>query len=198
VAIVAASVVAGARFLAAADETVQVWSVAADAGAGDRLTEADLVAHRVRFADDEQLAGYFTVDDELPADLELTRGVGAGELLPRGAVGEAGAAGTLELPIAVGVQQVPPGVGPGSVVNVYLLAPPSPGVEISGGGTQPASQVEPALAEVTVLDAPSADVGLAAAGTRQLVLAVEEAEVTAFLELMNGAEPPTIMVAKKG
>ena len=41
------------------------------------------MAQRVRFADTGALGGYFTVDDELPADLELTRSVGAGELLPR-------------------------------------------------------------------------------------------------------------------
>ena len=49
---VAASVVAGARVLATADDTVQVWAAASDMGAGDRLTEADLVASRVRFADE--------------------------------------------------------------------------------------------------------------------------------------------------
>src|SRR6478736_5540715 len=38
--IVAVSVVAGARVLAAADDTVAVWAVAADAGPGAALTEA--------------------------------------------------------------------------------------------------------------------------------------------------------------
>ena len=85
--LVAASVVVGARVLAAADDTVQVWAAAGDLGAGQRVEADDLVAQRVRFADRDALAGYFTVDDELPADLELTRGVGKGELLPRAAVG---------------------------------------------------------------------------------------------------------------
>lgn len=192
VAIVAVSVVAGARLLAGADDTVQVWSVAADMGAGDRITEADLVADRVRFADDEQLGGYYPVDEELPADLELTRGVGAGELLPRGAVGDAGASGTLELPISVEAQQVPPGVGPGSVVHVYLLAPAG-----EPGAAQPAARVEPALADVTVLDAPAGEASFTAAGTRQLVLAVAEDDVARFLEQLGSTEAPTIMVAKR-
>ena len=82
--LVAASVVVGARVLAAADDTVQVWAAARDLGAGQRVEADDLVAQRVRFADADALEGYFTVDDELPADLELTRSVAAGELLPQG------------------------------------------------------------------------------------------------------------------
>ena len=67
--LVAASVVVGARVLAAADDTVQVWAAARDLGAGQRVEADDLVAQRVRFADADALGGYFTVDDELPADL---------------------------------------------------------------------------------------------------------------------------------
>jgi hypothetical protein len=122
----------------------------------------------------------------------LTRGVSAGELLPRAAVGEAATAGTLQLPLAVESQQVPPGVGPGSVVHVYLLAGPS------SGTTQQVARVEPALADVTVIDAPAGDATYGASGTRQLVLAVAEEEVAGFLELMGGTESPTIMVAKRG
>src|SRR3954468_19003560 len=76
--LVAASVVVGARVLAAADDTVQVWAAGADLGAGQGVEADDLVAQRVRFDDDAALAGYFTVDDGLPADLELTRSVAAG------------------------------------------------------------------------------------------------------------------------
>ena len=119
--IVAVSVVAGARLLAAADDTVSVWAVAADVGAGDALRPDDLVATRVRFADSGDLATYFTVDQRLPAELEVTRGVGAGELLPRAAVGSLGATNTLEVPVAVEAEQVPGSVRAGSVVDVYLV-----------------------------------------------------------------------------
>ena len=78
VAIVAACVVAGARLLAAADDTVAVWAVSSDLGPGDQVTADDLVSERVRFADDADLDRYFTVDDELPADLELDPRRGGG------------------------------------------------------------------------------------------------------------------------
>ncbi len=121
--LVAATVVVGARVLAAADDTVQVWAAAADLGAGQRVEADDLVAQRVRFADDGALAGYFTVDDELPADLELTRSVAAGELLPRGAVGTPDETGLVEVPDRGRARARPARVAPGDVVDVYVVAP---------------------------------------------------------------------------
>ena len=73
VALVAASVVLGARLLAAADDMVTVWSAGSDLGAGERLQPDDLVAQRVRFDDARALEGYLGADDELPADAVLVR-----------------------------------------------------------------------------------------------------------------------------
>ena len=91
IAIVAASVVAGARLLARADDLVSVWAVAEQHAAGDVLTADDLVARRVRFADDADRDRYLLVDRQLPAGLRLARDVGAGELLPAGSLGAADA-----------------------------------------------------------------------------------------------------------
>lgn len=182
--VVAVSVVAGARLLAAADDTVAVWAVAADAGPGAELDPADLVAHRVRFADDGDLAGYFAVDEELPSDLRLARGVGAGELLPRAALGGAGdPADSVELPVAVDAEQVPPAVRAGSVVDVFLLG--------SGRGA--------VLSGATVVDAPSIDATFGSVtGRRQLVLAVPAQEAAAFLEQLGRAREPTLTVVRRG
>ncbi|MEI5672695.1 MULTISPECIES: hypothetical protein [unclassified Nocardioides] len=196
VAIVAVSVVAGGRLLAAADDTVQVWAVSAEMGPGDRVGEPDLVAHRVRFGDDEDLAGYFTVDDELPADLELTRAVGAGELLPRGAVGTVGESGSLELPISVDPALVPASVRSGSVVSVYLSVPrPAGAVEAAEAGSAPAGLL---LEEATVVDAPAAGSGLATGGRRQLVLAVAEPDVARYFEAVGAVADPVLTVVRRG
>ncbi|MCD4526428.1 hypothetical protein [Nocardioides sp. cx-173] len=193
VAIVAASVVGGARLLAAADDTVSVWGVATDMGAGDLVTEDDLVAHRVRFADDAQLDRYFTSDDALPADLELLRGVGEGELLPRGAVGPAEQTDTLQVPISVSAERVPASVGAGSVVDVFIVArstdPQAPG---------PGGPGEPALQAVTVVAAPGLDDTFGASGERQLDLAVPERDAQAFFELLNSFDSPVLTVVRRG
>jgi hypothetical protein len=195
--LVAGSVVAGSRLLAAADDTVQVWAAASDLGAGARLTEDDLVAARVRFADEDTQAGYYAVDDELPAELELVHGVSAGELLPRTAVGRTGDSGLVEVPIAVEPEQVPPSVVAGAVVDVYVVAAPDaedPGEDVAG----PAPGDGPALAGVTVVDAPPLEESFGTSGRRQLVLAVPEAEAAPFFVLLGSHDTAVLTVVRRG
>jgi hypothetical protein len=192
IAIVAVSVVAGARLLASADDTVAVWATASDMGAGDLVTEADLEVRRVRFADGEDLDRYFRADDELPADLQLTRGVGAGELLPRAAVGAAAEGDRLQVSIEVAPGRVPTAVDSGAVVDVYVL---DPGGADPGRGSRDLEGLDPALAEATVVDAPAPDASFGAtSGLRQLVLAVPEEEVAGFYALLGSMQDPAIHV----
>ena len=194
VAIVAASVVAGARLLAAADDTVAVWSAASDMGAGDRVTSADLVASRVRFADADAIEGYFTVDDELPADMQLTSGITAGELLPRSSVGSTTRSGLVELPVAVDPEQVPPSVDAGAVVDVYVVGAASVAADKGERGVTEG----PVLAEVTVVEAPEIADSFGTTGKRQLVLAVPEADATSFFELLGRYDAPVLTVVRRG
>jgi len=199
VVLVAASVVVGARVLAAADDTVQVWAAATELGAGQRVEADDLVAQRVRFADADALAGYFTVDDELPADLELTRSVAEGELLPRGAVGTPEQTGLVEVPIAVEPELVPPSVEPGDVVDVYVVAPISADTQGGQGGQADEPPPEgPALTEATVVDAPDLASSFGTSGKRQLVLAVPEAAAPAFFALLARYDTPSLTVVRRG
>ena len=192
VAIVAVSVVAGSRLLAAADDSVPVWAVAGDMGVGDTVTADDLVAREVRFVDPGQLDTYFPADQELPADLSLRRGVGAGELLPRAAVGAAADTETLHLPVAVDVALVPPSVRPGSVVDVYLTG--ASGEDAPGAS----ARGRPVLTEVTVIDAPPLDEGFAVSGRRQLVLGVGEDDAARFFRLVGALDAPTLTVVRRG
>lgn len=190
VAIVAVSVVAGARLLAAADDSVAVWAVASDLGPGDRLTEDDLVSRQVRFSDDADLGRYFTVDDDLPADLELTRGVGEGELLPRAAVGSAGDSELLQVRIAVDNEQVPSAVDAGSVVHVYLVSATGDGKGSPTG--------EPALEEVTVVDAPPVEDNFAATGNRTIDVLISEDQAQDYFARRAELDTPVVTVVKVG
>jgi hypothetical protein len=192
--LVTVSVVVGARVMGAADDTVQVWSAATDLGAGEALGADDLVATRVRFADASSLAGYFTVDDDLPADLQLVRGVAAGELLPRAAVGSAADSDLVQVPIAVEADQVPGSVGTGSVVDVYLVSSAAAG----GAAGRPRGTDGPALAEVGVVDAPPLEESFTATGKRQLVLAVDEQDARRFFRLLGAADSPVLTVVRRG
>lgn len=190
-AIVAVSVIGGARLVGAADDSVPVWAVASDLGAGDTVTPDDLVSRQVRFADAGQLEEYFRADAELPADLSLSRGVGAGELLPRAAVGATAETGTLQLPVAVDAALVPPSVGSGSVVDVHLTG-------AAGDRPRAAGKARPVLAAVSVLEAPPLDEGFAVSGKRQLVLGVTEEDAARFFRLVGGLDAPALTVVRRG
>jgi Flp pilus assembly protein CpaB len=83
-----ASVVAGSAVVGAAGRTVPVWAVRRSLPAGTQLQPDDLVARRVRLYDGAA-ARYLDADRPLPAGATLRRDVGAGELLPLGAVSTA-------------------------------------------------------------------------------------------------------------
>ncbi len=182
--IVAVSVVAGSRLLAAADDSVPVWAVSADMATGDEVTGADLEARRVRFVDPADLGLYFPADETLPADLRLRQQVGAGELLPRSATSSAAEAGVLQLPVSVDPAGLPPGVGAGSVVDVYLRTE----------GRCPAC-ADAALTEVTVVTVPPPD---DLTGTQQVVLAVDQAGVDRWFDRLARVQQPTVTILARG
>lgn len=190
VVVVAGSVLLGARVVGAADDTVTVWAAAEELAPGATLAADDLVAVRVRFADEADLAAYLPTGEELPADATLTRGVGAGELVPTAALGAAEDTGLLQLPIAVEPEQLAGAVSSGTRVNVYLVA--------RGGSDRGYDSGEPVLEDVAVLDATLADEGYAASGLRRLVLAVPEEDASRFYGLLGSLSDPLVSVAARG
>ncbi|MFC5727983.1 MULTISPECIES: flagellar biosynthesis protein FlgA [Nocardioides] len=197
--LVTASVVAGARLLAAADDTVTVWAFDDDRGTGSAVVEGDLTTKRVRFADPADLDRYFLADTPLPDGLVLTRAVGAGELLARSAVGSATDAGLLQVPLEVDPNRVPPDVGTGSVVDVWLAdgaGARGPGVG-SGGAGRGTETTGPALSAVTVVAAPEYDDTFAVTGARQLVVAVGDETAAEFERLLASLQEPIIRILQR-
>lgn len=185
--IVAVSVVAGARLLGAADETVTVWAVSEDLGPGAQIDPADLEARRVRFADDDDLDHYVRTDQELPSELYLTRALGEGELLPAAALGAATDADVVLVPVRVATESVPPSVGVGSRVDVYVSS------SIERG--EPADLV---LEDVTVSDAPSVAESFGASGDRQLVLGVPAEQSGSLADVVGAAAVGTVTIVGRG
>ena len=89
--------------------------------------------------------------------------------------------------------RVPPSVDSGAVVDVFVL---------DNGADEPRGQARddagPALAEVTVVDAPEADASFGTtAGLRQIVLAVPEQQVADFHALLDSVQDPVISVVRR-
>lgn len=202
-ALVAGSVLLGARVVAAADDTVPVWAARADLGAGSTLRPDDLVREQVRLSGPADLDRYLRADEPLPAEAGLLRPVGAGELVPRAALGER--SGTVEVPLAVDPEQVPESVRQGSVVDVYLLGSSDSSSDSSSGsssgsatGATDAPGGAPALAGVSVVDARTSEESLAVSGKRRLVLAVPEDAAAGFFRRLGALQGPQIVVVGRG
>ena len=191
--IVAASVLAGALVLGSSDDTVPVWAAADSLGTGHVLTADDLAVRQVRFDDSDAAGLYFGADEQLPADLALSRDVGAGELLPRAAVGPSSHQDLRQVPVSVAPGGVPGAVGVGDTVDVYLRPSSRTGCqgsEVCDG--------RPVVAAVTVLDAPAADDVFGADGTRMLVLGMSGAEAQRFFRSLASTDDAAVTVVGRG
>ena len=192
VVLVAGSVVAGARILSTADDMTQVWSASTDLVAGQTLTAGDLRATSVRFDDDADRERYLGVDDELPAALTLTRPLTSGELVPAAALGEDVEDDTVDVSIAVSAEHVPTDLAPGSRVDVWVIADRSLGDRRSRGAA------ELVLADIAVVDAPLVSDSFASATSRQLVLAVPEADEESLGLVLAASGDDRVRVVGRG
>jgi hypothetical protein len=170
VAIVAVCVLLGARLLAAADDTVRVWSAAERLAAGTTVTADVLVPQEVRFSSSSLADRYLSADGALPTGTVLTRDVAAGELLPRAALGAATAEDVVEVPIAPASDAVPVDLRVGDVVDVWV-APGGAGVDAAGSRAA-GPRAERVLQQVGVVAAPRGSSALGPASTRQVVVGV--------------------------
>ena len=158
------SVLLGARVLSAADDTVAVWGAQTSLARGQVLTSADLVPVRVRFAEAESADRYVAAADALPDGASLTRGLGAGELLPRAALAVSSEGVLVEVPLSVEAAGIPSSVAVGSRVDVWVTPSPggSSGGSPGGGGRPVAVRV---LTDVPVVADGSADASATGLGS---------------------------------
>lgn len=209
--IVAVSVVVGARVLASADDTVAVWAAREDLPAGSALAPDDLVAVEVRFRDGDRLGEYVAASDPPGPDVRLDRDVGAGELLPSGAVVPADESDVLHLPVTVEPGLVPPGVGVGSVVDLWVAGSDLPAASDEGASDEGAASDEAASDEgatrsgavlllegVRVVEAPGASTQVGSVADRQLVLAVPDEQRDAVRTAVAAMAAGTVTVAQRG
>lgn len=173
------AVVAGARVFAAADRYSRVYVAKHDLVPGERLTADDLSVGRVRLAAD---SSFYVAAGSAPVGYLVSRFVGAHELVPAAALASGPAAADSRL-VTVPVQpgHLPPGLGRGSVVDVYLTA------KAGGAVATPAPVLVLASAAVQSRDGGSR--GFGGESTLSVVLAVPADRVA---DLVHAVESGTI------
>ena len=151
VVLVAGSVVVGARVVAAADDTVPVWSLRNDVPSGAELTADDVTITRVHFDDAGDAERYFDGGEPIPDELVVGHDLLAGELLTRSALVEPESEEISEVPLPVADGLYPPDLATGDLIDVWVM----PSDEADGRAT-----VTQLLDDVPVLRADVAEAGL--------------------------------------
>jgi len=187
--LVAASVLVGARLLAAADDTVSVWATRAEVRAGQPVTASDLVSRRVRFTDAASAARYLDAGTPLPDGLTARRDVGAGELLPGSAVASDSVTTLQRVPVTVDTAAVPATIRVGSVVNVWVTADTGQ----SGRPTTPATLV---FEHVPVVAVPMSRDELAPQDTRQVIIGVDDAHASGLPDAIAAIPRGTVLITQ--
>jgi len=181
------SVLLGAKVVATADRSVQVWALARDVSAGTTLAAEDLRPARVRLFDS---ANAYLQVGRSPAGRTVTRAVHAGELLPRSVVVATPPGAIVSIPVQPGNA---PGLARGQLVDIWSTIKGCPPVQVlsrvtvqevrSAGGS--ALAVSTASTQVIIRVAPD--------GARRVVAALG-AESTIRLVVLDGNLPkaPTL------
>lgn len=177
--LVAASVTAGARVVAAADSSIQVWALARDVASGTVLTAADVEPAQVRLFDSGPR--YLRAVDS-PAGLAVSRDLRSGELLPAAAVGAAAPAAIVAVPVP---PQNAPALARGQSVDVWVAVKGCSPARVLGG--------------VPVQDVRADRAGAlsASSGTVQVVLRVEPAAAARLIAAL-GADVVVRLVVLDG
>ena len=181
-ALVLASIVVGARVLAAADDTVAIWALRGDLASGITVDSGDVTAVDIHFADASDATRYVSAEEPLPAGLQLVRDVGAGELLALSALSDDATTAPAQLPLAVGPAGMPPDLAAGNRVDLWAV-PADDGART--GAQQPVVRV---LTEVTVVSVASAGPAGAGADRQVLVTLPPDADVADVLANLRSSD----------
>lgn len=186
----AVSVLLGGKLFNGADDTVSVWSARSDLHSGTTVGAADLERRDVGFASAPDADRYLSAAEVVPAGATLNRDVGAGELLPRAALGDAGSSSLVEVPVAVDTEAVPATVAAGSVVDVW----------VTPGASGEVDRAESVLVfdDVVVVAAPRSESALGPGSTRQVIVGVGPGQEDGLGTALARAASGTTVVTKQG
>jgi hypothetical protein len=183
-----AAVVIGSRVIASSSQTVPVWSATRDLSVGTVLAAGDLIAADVNLG--EVQAQYLGTGSD-PVGRTVVDSVRRGELLPAAAVAEPAENGRV-LVIPVPPDKFPPGVGHGSVIDLYLTEDTG----TAGGQVTETTLLRSGLT-VQSVTAPATG-GISGATANQYQVAVEVDEETADLLVRSLPSGEAVVVLVTG
>ncbi len=187
--LVLVSVVVGARVLSSADRSTLVWAAGKDLTAGTLLAEGDLEPVRVRLF--ESAGRYVGAGGAPPVGYVVRRGLGAGELLPQGALEEPDRDAELRLvTVPVEAGHYPPTLTDDQRVDLWVTPQAAPDAAASDPAAGPPEPLvlrgaQQVLSQVVVAAGPVRDDLAGAGGTVPIVLQVRPQDVDEVVSAMG-------------
>lgn len=180
VALVAVTALLGAAVVGDRDTTA-VWAARGPLAEGQAVEDGDLVVRELRFVDAADASRYVAADGPVPDGLTLTRDVGAGELVPVTALGDA-TEPLLEVPLTVAAEAVPTTVRAGSVVDVWVT--PDPDLVPADAAAEDGDSVR-VFVSVRVIAVSRSGGALGPAATRQVIVGLEQDELATLPQALG-------------
>ena len=197
--LVLVSVVVGARVLSSADRSTLVWAASKELTAGTLLVEGDLEPVRVRLF--ESAGQYVGAGGRPPVGYVVRRGLGAGELLPQGALHSPERDAEVRLvTVPVEAGHYPPTLRDDQRVDLWVTPQLDAETEPAGDPATATATATPAgpaadalvlrgaqqvLSQVVVAAGPVRDELAAAGGTVPIVLQVRPEDVDEVVSAMG-------------
>lgn len=176
--LVAGSVVGGATVLSEEDRTTEVLALRTGMAVGTVLEADDLVPVAVGFSSEADAERYLSAAGQVPAGTVLLRSVGAGELLPRDAVGPPSEVDTVDVPVPVSPERMATGVRSGALVDVWVSPDEKDGAELLLEGVPVRSVGRPG----------------AGAALRQVVVAVPQGQHDVVSRFVARLDPQRVLI----
>lgn len=183
---------AGARLLAAADDTVDVWAARVPLAAGQQITASAVEVRRVGFTDATAEA-YVSAGRAFTPGTVVTRSVDAGELIPRAALATQ-TPPMIEVPVPVSAGQLPSTIERGSVVDVWVV----PEQAAAARGEEVQQEAERVLDDVTVVAVPRSETVFGPEGTVALVVGVPADRADLLERALAGTATGRVVVTRQG
>lgn len=184
-----ASVVAGAKILSSADDTVAAWQLVRDVPSGAVVEESDVRGTHVHFDEPGVAAHYLTGAAPILPGARATRDLQAGEMLAADALSSEPSPLRRQLPLAVAAAQTPADLRPGDHVQVWAVA----NVDDVGARADRAAPVE-VLPDVMVLTVGSGLSGVS--GDRQILVGLsDDVDLADVLGKVAGAQVVLVRLA---
>ncbi len=149
--LVLASMALGARVIAQADQTVDVWALRenVDLAPTVPLAQSALVAKSVRFTSQSDADLYVSAREPIPEGARMIRAVSAGELLPRNAWTNKADKDLNDAPIPVSPALLPKGLRQGDRIDIFFVP--------ANDDTFPPKEGVLAASDVVVVELPTGD-----------------------------------------